>query len=176
MPVHGTWRMLRAMPSWPPVPAYRKSQFCWPNGARVDLVAGKPVSPGAVPVGKMFVDGFDRRRRRRSPWASGSFVVGLCQTVVVRSWHRPATLAAPHLHSRGFSEDPMRKVEAELECWWPPTSPTGSDRSRCATVGKWWGNTPPADCADGHRKLAHSSRRRQHHSICALRLRPVGST
>lgn len=31
MPVHGTWRMLRANSSWQPAPACRRSRSCWPR-------------------------------------------------------------------------------------------------------------------------------------------------
>ncbi len=69
-------------------------------------------------------------------------------TVVVhRGTGRPA--AVPHLHSRGFSEDPkalepaVRKVEAELESL---VAANVTDAIRIAqgvrrTVGKWVGET-----------------------------------
>jgi ribonuclease J len=58
MPVHGTWRMLRAnakLAARAGVP--EDSILLAENGVSVDLVAGKAAIAGAVPVGKMFVDG-----------------------------------------------------------------------------------------------------------------------
>ena len=58
MPVHGTWRMLRAnaaLAARTGVPP--ESIVLAENGVSVDLVAGKASIAGAVPVGKMFVDG-----------------------------------------------------------------------------------------------------------------------
>src|SRR6201997_5472948 len=123
MPVHGTWRMLRAnakLAVRTGVPD--ESILLAENGVSVDLVAGKASIAGAVPVGKMFVDGLitgdvgDITLGERLILSSGFVAV----TVVVRrGTGRPA--AVPHLHSRGFSEDPkalepaVRKVEAELE-------------------------------------------------------------
>src|ERR1700694_4511984 len=123
MPVHGTWRMLRANAAL----AVRSgvspdSIVLAENGVSVDLVAGKASIAGAVPTGKMFVDGLitgdvgEPTLGERLVLSSGFIAV----TVVVhRGTGRPA--APAHLHSRGFSEDPKalesvaRKVEAELE-------------------------------------------------------------
>src|SRR6185312_13306668 len=58
MPVHGTWRMLRAnaaLAASTGVPG--ENAVLAENGVSVDLVAGKASISGAVPVGKMFVDG-----------------------------------------------------------------------------------------------------------------------
>ena len=66
MPVHGTWRMLRAnaaLAARTGVPP--ESIVLAENGVSVDLVAGKASIAGAVPIGKMFVDGLDHRRCRR---------------------------------------------------------------------------------------------------------------
>ena len=69
-------------------------------------------------------------------------------TVVVRrGTGRPA--ATPHLHSRGFSEDPkalepaVRKVEAELESLAAEnvTDPIRIAQAVRRTVGKWVGET-----------------------------------
>ena len=123
MPVHGTWRMLRAnakLAASTGVP--QESIVLAENGVSVDLVAGKVKIAGAVPVGKMFVDGLitgdvgDITLGERLMLSSGFIAVTV---VVERGTGRPA--AAPQLHSRGFSEDPkalepaVRKVEAELE-------------------------------------------------------------
>ena len=123
MPVHGTWRMLRANAKLAASTGVPDSSIVLAeNGVSVDLVGGKVAIAGAVPVGKMFVDGLitgdvgDITLGERLILSSGFVAV----TVVVRrGTGRPA--AVPHLHSRGFSEDPkalepaVRKVEAELE-------------------------------------------------------------
>ncbi len=151
MPVHGTWRHLRANAALavksgvPP-----QSIMLAENGVSVDLVGGKASIAGAVPVGKMFVDGLvtgdvgDATLGERLVLSSGFIAV----TVVVRrGTGKPA--APPHMHSRGFSEDPkaleaaLRKVEAELEVL---AADQISDAARIAqavrrTVGKWVGET-----------------------------------
>jgi ribonuclease J len=108
MPVHGTWRMLRANAAL----AVRsgvspESIVLAENGVSVDLVAGKASIAGAVPTGKMFVDGLitgdvgDATLGERLVLSSGFIAV----TVVVRrGTGKPA--APVHLQSRGFSEDP----------------------------------------------------------------------
>jgi ribonuclease J len=151
MPVHGTWRMLRAnakLAASTGVP--EESIVLAENGVSVDLVGGKVSIAGAVPVGKMFVDGLitgdvgDTTLGERLILSSGFIAV----TVVVRrETGQPA--AAPHLHSRGFSEDPkalepaVRKVEAELEALAAQnvTDPTRIAQAVRRTVGKWVGET-----------------------------------
>jgi ribonuclease J len=67
--------------------------------------------------------------------------------VLRRGTGRPA--AAPHLYSRGFSEDPkalepaVRKVEAELESLLAEnvTDPIRIAQAVRRTVGKWVGET-----------------------------------
>jgi ribonuclease J len=151
MPVHGTWRHLRAnakLAATSGVP--EENVVIAENGVSVDLVAGKASIAGAVPVGKMFVDGLitgdvgDATLGERLILSSGFIAV----TVVVhRGTGRPAGPA--HLFSRGFSEDPKalepvaRKVEAELESL---AADTVTDPGRIAqavrrTVGKWVGET-----------------------------------
>jgi ribonuclease J len=151
MPVHGTWRHLRAnakLATTSGVP--EDNVVIAENGVSVDLVAGKASIAGAVPVGKMFVDGLitgdvgDATLGERLILSSGFIAV----TVVVhRGTGRPAGPA--HLFSRGFSEDPKalepvaRKVEAELESL---AADTVTDPGRIAqavrrTVGKWVGET-----------------------------------
>src|SRR6202008_4916833 len=123
MPVHGTWRMLRAnakLAARTGVP--EESILLAENGVSVDLIAGQASIAGAGPVGKMFVDGLitgdvgDITLGERLILSSGFVPV---HGVVKRGTGRLA--AAPQLLSRGFSEDPkalepaVRKVEAELE-------------------------------------------------------------
>ena len=151
MPVHGTWRHLRANANLamrtgvPP-----ENIVIAENGVSVDLVAGKAAIAGAVPVGKMFVDGLitgdvgDATLGERLILSSGFVAV----TVVVhRENGRPA--GPPHLFSRGFSEDPKaldpvaQKVERELESLAADnvTDPTRIAQAVRRTVGKWVGET-----------------------------------
>jgi ribonuclease J len=151
MPVHGTWRMLRANAAL----AIRSGVdpdaiMLAENGVSVDLVSGKATVAGAVPTGKMFVDGLitgdvgDATLGERLTLSSGFVAV----TVVVRRGTGRAAAPA-HLHSRGFSEDPKAlepvavKVEQELEAL---AEQRITDVSRIAqavrrTVGKWVGET-----------------------------------
>lgn len=149
MPVHGTWRMLRAnaaLAARTGVP--QESILLAENGVSVDLVAGAASIAGAVPVGKMFIDGLvtgdvgDATLGERLILSSGFIAV----TVVVhRDTGKPA--APAHLHSRGFSEDPKalepaaRKVEAELEVLAADnvTDPVRLAQGVRRTVGKWVG-------------------------------------
>lgn len=151
MPVHGTWRMLRAnaaLACRTGVPA--ENVVLAENGVSVDLVDGRATIAGAVSTGKMFVDGLitgdvgDATLGERLILSSGFIAV----TVVVRrGTGKPA--APAHLHSRGFSEDPKAlepiaaKVEAELENL---AAQNITDVGRIAqavrrTVGKWVGET-----------------------------------
>jgi ribonuclease J len=151
MPVHGTWRHLRAnakLAASTGVPG--ESILLAENGVSVDLVAGVASIAGAVPVGKMFVDGLitgdvgDITLGERLILSSGFVAVIV---VVKRGTGRPA--AAPQLHSRGFSEDPkalepaVRKVEAELESLAAAnvTDPIRIAQGVRRTVGKWMGET-----------------------------------
>ncbi|WP_343603189.1 ribonuclease J [Mycobacterium sp.] len=151
MPVHGTWRMLRAnaaLAARTGVP--EESILLAENGVSVDLVAGKATISGAVRVGKMFVDGLvtgdvgDITLGERLILSAGFVAV----TVVVR--RGTGRLAAPpHLHSRGFSEDPkalasvLPKIEAELETLaaGQVTDPARIAQAVRRTVGKWVGET-----------------------------------
>lgn len=151
MPVHGTWRMLRANAALAtrtgvPDDAIMLAE----NGVSVDLVGGRARIAGAVPVGKMFVDGLitgdvgDATLGERLVLSSGFIAV----TVVV---HRGTAKAAapPHLHSRGFSEDPKaldpvaRDVEAELKSLAAQnvTDPARIVQAVRRTVGRWVGET-----------------------------------
>ncbi|HNP14480.1 MAG TPA: ribonuclease J [Mycobacterium sp.] len=151
MPVHGTWRMLRAnakLAAGTGVPEDRI--MLAENGVSVDLVAGKASIAGAVPVGKMFVDGLitgdvgESTLGERLILSSGFVAVTV---VVQRGTGRVA--APPHLHSRGFSEDPkalepvVQKVEAELESLAAEnvTDPVRIAQAVRRTVGKWVGET-----------------------------------
>lgn len=149
MPVHGTWRHLRAnaaLAQQTGVPA--DSIVLAENGVSVDLVGGKVAISGAVPVGKMFVDGLvtgdvgDATLGERLVLSSGFIAV----TVVVR--RGTGKLAGPpHLHSRGFSEDPKalepaaRKVTADLESLAEQgvTDVTRIAQAARRAVGKWVG-------------------------------------
>lgn len=151
MPVHGTWRMLRAnaaLAARTGVP--EDAIMLAENGVSVDLVGGRARIAGAVPVGKMFVDGLitgdvgDATLGERLVLSSGFIAV----TVVV---HRGTAKAAapPHLHSRGFSEDPKaldpvaRDVEAELKSLAAQnvTDPARIVQAVRRTVGRWVGET-----------------------------------
>ena len=151
MPVHGTWRMLRAnaaLAASTGVP--EENIVIAENGVSVDLAAGRVGIAGAVPVGKMFVDGLvtgdvgDATLGERLILTSGFIAV----TVIVRRGTGRAAAPA-HLQSRGFSEDPKalesvaRRVEAELDSL---ASQNITDPGRIAqavrrTVGKWVGET-----------------------------------
>jgi len=151
MPVHGTWRMLRAnakLAASAGVP--EESIVLAENGVSVDLVGGAVRVAGAVPVGKMFVDGLitgdvgDITLGERLILASGFVAV----TVVVgRGTGKLA--APPQVHSRGFSEDPkalepaVRRVEAELESLAAEnvTDPARIAQAVRRAVGKWVGET-----------------------------------
>lgn len=151
MPVHGTWRHLRANAALavrtgvPP-----ENVVLAENGVSVDLVNGVASLAGAVPVGKMFVDGLvtgdvgESTLGERLTLSSGFVAV----TVVVR--RGTGKQAGPaHLHSRGFSEDPKAlepvalKVEAELERLAADqvTDPGRIAQAVRRTVGKWVGET-----------------------------------
>lgn len=151
MPVHGTWRMLRAnakLAASTGVP--EDSILIAENGVSVDLVAGKASVSGAVPVGKMFVDGLitgdvgDVILGERLILSSGFVAVTV---VVKRSTGRPVTVS--QLYSRGFSEDPkalepaVRKVEAELESLLAEnvTDPSKIAQAVRRAIGKWVGET-----------------------------------
>jgi len=151
MPVHGTWRMLRANAKLAERTGVEPDAIMLAeNGVSVDLVAGRASIAGAVTTGKMFVDGLitgdvgDATLGERLVLSSGFIAV----TVVVRrGTGKPA--APAHLHSRGFSEDPKaleavaRQVEAELEFL---ASENITEVTRIAqavrrVVGKWVGET-----------------------------------
>jgi len=151
MPVHGTWRMLRAnakLAARAGVP--EESIVVAENGVSVDLIAGRMSIAGAVPVGKMFVDGLitgdvgDITLGERLILSSGFVAV----TVVIGRGTGRAVVT-PHLHSRGFSEDPKAlepaalKVQAELEALAAQqiTDPARIAQAVRRTVGKWMGDT-----------------------------------
>jgi len=149
MPVHGTWRHLRAnakLAVRSGVP--EENVMLAENGVSVDLVKGVTSIAGAVPVGKMFVDGLitgdvgESVVGERLTLASGFIAV----TVVVRRG-TGKSVVAPHLYSRGFSEDPKAlepaalKVQEALEAL---AAEKVTDTTRIAqaarrAVGKWVG-------------------------------------
>lgn len=151
MPVHGTWRMLRAnaaLAARSGVP--EENIVLAENGVSVDLVSGRASIAGGVTVGKMFVDGLitgdisDATLGERLILSSGFIAV----TVVVRrGTGKPA--APAHLHSKGFSEDAkalepaVRKVEAELGNLASQniTEPSRIAQAVRRAVGKWVGET-----------------------------------
>jgi ribonuclease J len=151
MPVHGTWRMLRAnavLAARTGVP--EENIVLAENGVSVDLVAGRASIAGAVPTGKMFVDGLvtgdvgETVIGERLTLSSGFIGV----TVILENGTGKLA-SGPHLHSRGFSEDPKalesatRKVEEALEAL---AAERVTDAARIAqavrrAVGKWVGET-----------------------------------
>jgi ribonuclease J len=120
------------------------------NGVSVDLIGGRASIAGAVPVGKMFVDGLitgdvgDITLGERLILSEGFVAVTV---VLQRGTGRSAT--TPHLYSRGFSEDPkaleplVRKVSEELEALAAAhvTDPIRIAQGVRRTVGKWVGET-----------------------------------
>jgi ribonuclease J len=151
MPVHGTWRHLRANAKLAVSTGVPEENILLAeNGVSVDLVNGVASIAGAVPVGKMFVDGLvtgdvgDATLGQRLILSSGFVAV----TVVVhRGTGRPAGPA--HLHSRGFSDDPKAldpvalMVQEELESLVAEqvTDPGRIAQAVRRTVGKWVGET-----------------------------------
>ncbi len=122
------------------------------NGVSVDLAAGQARRiSGAVPVGKMFVDGSrHRRRRRRHPRrTAGTLASGFIAVTVVVTRGTGTLAAPPHLQSRGFSEDPKalepvtRLVEPRRCRRWRAEKVTRphprSPRPPAAAIGKWVG-------------------------------------
>jgi len=147
MPVHGTWRHLRANAALAVSTGVPEENIVLAeNGVSVDLVAGKASISGAVPLGKMFVDGLitgdvgEVTLGERLTLSSGFISV----TVVVR--RGTSKLAAvPNLISRGFSEDPKalepatRKVTEALEALAADkvTDPARIAQAVRRAVGKW---------------------------------------
>ncbi|UNB56167.1 ribonuclease J [Mycolicibacterium sp. YH-1] len=151
MPVHGTWRHLRANAKLAVLSGVpEKNVMLAENGVSVDLVNGAVSIAGAVPVGKMFVDGLvtgdvgESTLGERLTLSSGFIAITLA---LRRGTGKPA--GPPHLHSRGFSEDPkalepaVRKVEEALESLAAEkvTDPTRIAQAVRRAVGKWVGET-----------------------------------
>lgn len=151
MPVHGTWRHLRANAKLAVLSGVpEKNVMLAENGVSVDLVNGAVSIAGAVPVGKMFVDGLvtgdvgESTLGERLTLSSGFIAITLA---LRRGTGKPA--GPPHLHSRGFSEDPkalepaVRKVEEALEglAAEKVTDPTRIAQAVRRAVGKWVGET-----------------------------------
>jgi ribonuclease J len=149
MPVHGTWRHLRANAKLAVLSGVpEQNVMLAENGVSVDLVHGAVSIAGAVPVGKMFVDGLitgdvgDVTLGERLTLSSGFIAV----TIVVR--RGTGTLVTPpHLQSRGFSEDPKalepaaRKVVEALETLATEkvTDPSRIAQAARRAIGKWVG-------------------------------------
>jgi ribonuclease J len=151
MPVHGHWRHLRANAKLAARSGVLEDCIMLAeNGVSVDLIAGQASIAGAVPVGKMFVDGLvsgdvgDATLGERLILSSGFVAV----TVVMHKG-TGRIAAPPHLHSRGFSEDPkalepaLRKVEQELESLAAErvTDPVRIAQAVRRAVGRWVGDT-----------------------------------
>ena len=149
MPVHGYWRQLRANAKLAVRTGVTEDSIMLAeNGVSVDLAGGVAKIAGAVPVGKMFIDGLvsgdvgDATLGERLLLSSGFIAVTV---VVQRGTGRLA--APPHLYSRGFSEDPKalesaaRKVEKELESLAADnvTDPVRIAQAVRRSVGKWVG-------------------------------------
>jgi ribonuclease J len=149
MPVHGTWRHLRANAALAASTGVPEENIVLAeNGVSVDLVGGKASISGAVPTGKMFVDGLitgdvgEVTLGERLTLSSGFISITI---VVRRGTGKPA--APPQLHSRGFSEDPKalepatRKVQEALEALAADrvTDPARIAQSVRRAVGKWVG-------------------------------------
>lgn len=149
MPVHGTWRHLRANAKLAVLSGVpEKNVMLAENGVSVDLIDGAVSIAGAVPVGKMFVDGLitgdvgESTLGERLTLSSGFVAITLA---VRRGTGKP--VSPPHLYSRGFSEDPkalepaVRKVEEALETLAADnvTDPTRIAQAVRRAVGKWVG-------------------------------------
>jgi len=149
MPMHGTWRHLRANAALAEKSGVPKDSIVLAeNGVSVDLIAGRVSIAGAVPLGKTFVDGLvtgdvgDATVGERLTLSSGFISI----TIVVKSG--TGNLAAPpYLHSRGFSEDPkalepatMKVIEAlETLAAEKVTDPARLAQAARRAVGKWVG-------------------------------------
>ncbi|WP_431239692.1 ribonuclease J [Mycolicibacterium aichiense] len=151
MPVHGTWRMLRAnakLAARSGVP--EENIVVAESGVSVDLVGGRVSIAGAVPVGKMFVDGLIMGDVGEATLGERLILSsGFIAATVVLNRENGRCVAPPQLHSRGFSEDPKalepaaRKVEAELEKLAAEnvTDPVRIAQAVRRTIGKWVGET-----------------------------------
>ncbi|MEZ0357501.1 ribonuclease J [Mycobacterium sp. SA01] len=151
MPVHGTWRMLRAnakLAARSGVP--EENIVVAESGVSVDLVGGRVSIAGAVPVGKMFVDGLIMGDVGEATLGERLILSsGFIAATVVLNRETGRSVAPPQLHSRGFSEDPKalepaaRKVEAELEKLAADnvTDPVRIAQAVRRTIGKWVGET-----------------------------------
>jgi ribonuclease J len=147
MPVHGTWRHMRANAALAASSGVPEENIVLAeNGVSVDLVKGRATISGAVPVGKMFVDGLvtgdvgDATLGERLVLSSGFIAV----TIVLN--RATGKIAGPvHLQSKGFSEDPKalepvtRLVEEALQALVKEkvTDPTRFAQAARRSVGKW---------------------------------------
>ncbi len=149
MPVHGTWRHLRANAALAVKSGVPEENIVLAeNGVSVDLVAGRAKIAGAVPVGKMFVDGLvtgdvgDATLGERLTLSSGFIAV-----TIVLNRGTGKTAAPVHLHARGFSEDPKalepvtRLVEEALQALAAEkvTDPNRIAQAARRAIGKWVG-------------------------------------
>ncbi len=152
MPVHGEWRHLRANAALAEQTGVaHDAVVLTENGVTVDLVDGKAMITGRVPVGRAYVDGVATGDIEQ-PTLADRIVLGeggfISITVAIDATTGRA-VSAPTLSGRGFSEDPkaleavLPLVEAELS----RTEHEGiTDTHRIAqqvrrVVGKWVGET-----------------------------------
>ena len=152
MPVHGEWRHLRANAALAEQTGVAPDAVVLTeNGVTVDLIDGKAMITGRVPVGRAYVDGVSTGDIEQ-PTLADRLVLGeggfISITVAIDATTGRA-VSSPTLSGRGFSEDPkaleavLPLVEAELS----RTESDGiTDTHRIAqqvrrVVGKWVGET-----------------------------------
>jgi ribonuclease J len=108
MPVHGEWRHLRANASLAIATGVVPDRvLIAPDGVVVDMIDGKIMQAGSVPVGQVYVDGLSVGDVNEST-LSDRLVLGeggfIAITVAVDANGR--AVAAPTVAGRGFSDDP----------------------------------------------------------------------
>jgi ribonuclease J len=152
MPVHGEWRHLRANAELAEQTGVtNEAVVVTENGITVDLIDGKAMITGRIPVGRAYVDGVSTGDIEQ-PTLADRLVLGeggfISITVAIDATTGRAVSSAT-LSGRGFSEDPkaleavLPLVEAELA----RTESDGiTDTHRIAqqvrrVVGKWVGET-----------------------------------
>lgn len=116
MPVHGEWRHLRANAVLAEQTGVSpESVVLAENGVVVDLVDGKAMITGRVPVGRAYIDGVAFGDVEQ-PTLADRLVLGESGFISITVAIDAATgraVAAPTLSGRGFSEDP-KALEAVL--------------------------------------------------------------
>jgi len=152
MPVHGEWRHLRANAGLAVETGVSPDAVVLTeNGVTVDLIDGKAMITGRLPVGRAYVDGVSTGDIEQ-PTLADRLVLGeggfISITIAIDATTGRA-VASPTMSGRGFSEDPkaleavLPLIEAELA----RTESDGiTDTHRIAqqvrrVVGKWVGET-----------------------------------